>query len=76
MTVTCDCYKECPLCGSLMEPYEQDLAPRTYGDEDNPLWDPLGEAEKNEDSNETVYACLNHSPIYYSIRLPVEVRLE
>jgi len=29
--VVCDCWKYCPTCGALMEPYTPDLASKTYG---------------------------------------------
>ena len=76
LVVSCDCYKECPLCGAPMEPYVPDLSPRAYRNEDDPEWDPLGSAEKDEASTLTVYACYNHNPPYYSTRLSIEVKLE
>mgnify|MGYP001069777026 FL=1 len=76
MAVTCDCYKVCPLCRELMEPYAPDLSPHVYRNEQDPGWDPLGLAEKGEASAETVYVCVRHDPPYYSSRLPVEVWLE
>lgn len=59
-----------------MEPYAADLSPRTYRNEDDPDWDPLGAAEKGEASMQTLYVCLNHDPSYHSKQPPTEVRLE
>ncbi len=74
--VLCECYRYCPICGSEMEPYTPDLSPRAYRNEDDPLWDPAGAAAKDEASTGTFYVCMNHSPPYYSRRMPVEVLLE
>jgi len=56
--------------------YTQDLSPATYRKEDDPEWDPLGQASKSEASTETFYVCYNHEPHYYSDQKPVEVLLE
>lgn len=75
MLVLCDCCKYCPLCGAEMTLYTPDLNPRTYRDEDNPSWNPLGLAAKCDASVKTLYVCRNHSPPYYSSLKPVEVLL-
>lgn len=76
VVATCVCYKVCPLCGLVMEPYVPELDPRTYRSEDDPSWDPSGQAEKSESSTDTLYVCRAHSPPYFSCRLPMEVVLE
>ena len=76
VVVTCDCYRICPLCDSVMEPYTPDLDPKTYGNEDDPSWDLLGHADKGKSLADAVYVCRMHSPPYFSDRLPVEVVLE
>ena len=59
-----------------MTPYKPDLSPRTYRNEDDIEWDPLGYTSRSEVSTETFYVCYNHTPAYYSNRRPVEVLLE
>ena len=76
IVVTCDCYRICPLCGSMMEPYVPDLDPKTYRNEDDPSWDLLAYAERDEPLTGIVYVCRMHSPPYFSSKLPVEVQLE
>jgi hypothetical protein len=74
MLVTCDC--QCPLCGAAMEPYASDLNPRIYRDKDSQMLDSLGFAAKHEASTATVHVGRQHSPPFFSSRLPVEVLLE
>ena len=76
IVVTCDCYRICPLCGALMEPYVPDLNPTTYRNEDDPAWDPLANAERDEPLTVMVYVCRMHSPPFFSNKIPVEVQLE
>ncbi|MEM2309228.1 MAG: hypothetical protein QXV71_01845 [Candidatus Bathyarchaeia archaeon] len=75
ITIVCDCYRLCPLCGGQMKPHTPTLPPRAYGNEDSFEWDPLGLAEKCGATSETLYVCRNHQPPYYSTRRPVEVEL-
>jgi len=76
IAMTCDCYKICPICGSMMEPYVPDLDPKTYRNEDDPSWDPLDHAEKGEPLTIVAFVCRLHSPPFFSNRQPVEVQLE
>jgi len=73
LLVECDCYLYCDLCGAKMTPYTPDLTPKPYRAEEE--LDSLGEAPKSEATVETLFACPNHDPPYYSTRKPMEVML-
>jgi len=74
--VLCDCYRYCPLENwtQLMTPFSPDLTPSLYGAE-KAFNVKGGGAEPPEWTSQTLYACYNHSPPYYSKQKPVEVRL-
>ncbi|MEM2971117.1 MAG: hypothetical protein QW270_01655 [Candidatus Bathyarchaeia archaeon] len=59
-TVTCDCWRICPICNAEMTPYTPDLTPNTYGLD--------GKREL-----QTLMVCTRHSPPFFSTQKPVEV---
>jgi len=61
-TAECDCWKHCPLCGELMEPYKPDLSPETYG------YDKKREMK-------ILMVCNRHIPPFLSTQKPEEVFL-
>lgn len=60
--VVCDCWKYCPTCGALMEPYTPDLAPKTYGMD-------------GKRDLKILRVCKNCSPPFFSTLKPVEVKM-
>ncbi|MCW4006167.1 MAG: hypothetical protein NWF04_06190 [Candidatus Bathyarchaeota archaeon] len=58
--VVCDCYTQCPMCGSEMTPYMPDLAVNTYGLD-----------EKRDIA--VLMVCTLHFPMFFSTKKPVEV---
>jgi len=69
LTVVCDCFKKCPICGAEMAPYTPVLSPSTYG----PIKSDVakGDTDHPVDIQYHCQAC-----DYYSSLKPVEVALE
>lgn len=59
-TVTCDCWRICPICGAEMEQFTPAVSPVAYGVD--------GKRELR-----TMMVCNLHYPPFYSTQKPVEV---
>ena len=71
----CDCYRYCQLCGKEMTSFTPDLTPSTYRCEE--AYALKGQAvESPEWTVNTIMACYDHTPPYYSKQKPVEVHLQ
>ena len=71
----CDCDRYCPLCGAEMTPFTPDMDPKAYRIEAGTDIKAEGHARSPDWTLATRYLCNNHTPPYYSDRLPVEVTL-
>jgi len=73
--VTCDCYKECPICGAEMTPFNPGVIdPETYRGQETPLASTKTDVQDADWRLDTLYYCATCD--YYSSQPPVEVTLE
>jgi|YelNatPaOPRAMG01_1025707.scaffolds.fasta_scaffold03102_10 hypothetical protein len=61
--VVCDCWRICPICGGEMTPYTPDTAPKTY-------------ALNGLRELQVLMVCTRHSPPFYGMQKPVEVKAD
>lgn len=73
--IVCDCDRFCPLCGAEMTPFTPGMDPKTYRIEADTDIKAEKHARPPDWTLATRYVCTNHTPPYYSDRLPVEVEL-